>query len=71
MMNETLKPSKSRKDYGYVLDPHGAVAFVALEKYLAETEGKANPAHFLETSASCENFQILTPNMKKSNRENQ
>jgi zinc transporter ZupT len=45
---ETLKTIKRvEKDYGYVLDPHGAVAFVALEKYLAENGGKG---FFLETA---------------------
>ena len=45
---ETLKTiERVEKDYGYVLDPHGAVAFVALEKYLAENGGKG---FFLETA---------------------
>ncbi len=36
------------KDYNYTLDPHGAVAFAALEKYLIEK--KTDTGFFLETA---------------------
>src|SRR5688500_1464897 len=34
--------------YGYVLDPHGAVAFYALQQYLEKNPG--NSGYFLETA---------------------
>jgi threonine synthase len=36
------------KDYGYILDPHGAVGFKALEAYLAQHPGQKGI--FLETA---------------------
>lgn len=46
---ETLETiARVEKDYDYTLDPHGAVAFASLEKYLAENPEKKG--FFLETA---------------------
>ena len=42
---ETIK--RVEEELGYTLDPHGAVAYLALEKYIAENGGKG---FFLETA---------------------
>ena len=48
MTKKRLKPSKRvEKDYGYVLDPHGAVAFVALENIWQKNRMEG---FFLETA---------------------
>ncbi len=48
--SETI--SRVYKNYNYTLDPHGAVAYASLEKYLNEVDGQAtnNRGLFLETA---------------------
>jgi len=48
--SETI--SRVHKNYNYTLDPHGAVAYASLEKYLNEVVGQAtnNSGLFLETA---------------------
>ena len=48
--SETI--SRVYKNYNYTLDPHGAVAYASLEKYLNEVVGQAtnNSGLFLETA---------------------
>ena len=58
------------RDYGYVLDPHGAVGYAALERYRAENPHKrfvgafletAHPAKFQDTVQSILNISVDIP----------
>jgi threonine synthase len=61
-------------DTGYIMDPHGAVAYMGLKKYVAQTEGRfdgvfletAHPAKFPETMERIiEGYDILPPQLQK------
>lgn len=54
---ETIK--RIFKEKNYVLDPHGAVGFLALEKYLDEHPGKKG--FFLETAHPSKFYDVIEP----------
>lgn len=63
---QTIK--KVHEKYGYILDPHSAVAFASLEKYLNENPGKkgfilgtAHPVKFPEAVEKAANIKIGIP----------
>ncbi len=45
--------------YNYLLDPHGAVGYIALQRYLAS--GTANAGYFLETAHPVKFFDAIEP----------
>lgn len=67
--DETLKTiSKVYKNYGYTLEPHSAVAFASLEKYLEENPdkrgfilGTAHPVKFPDAVEKATNIKIEVP----------
>lgn len=48
-----------KRQHGYLADPHGAVAFTALEKYLADHGG--DRAIFLETAHPIKFYDVVEP----------
>ncbi len=71
---ETLNAIKQvHQKYNYVFDPHGAVGFLALQKYLKENPGDynsiiletAHPAKFLETVEKAIDSKIEIPERLK------
>lgn len=57
---ETVQTLKDvYKKYGYILDPHGAVAFNASEKYLSENKNEKCPIIFLETAHPAKFGEII------------
>lgn len=51
------------KEKNYVLDPHGAVGFLAIEKYL--NEHPAKKGYFLETAHPSKFYDVIEPVIKK------
>jgi threonine synthase len=51
------------KEKNYVLDPHGAVGFLAIEKYLNEHQAKKG--YFLETAHPSKFYDVIEPVIQK------
>jgi threonine synthase len=61
---ETKKTIKRvHKDYKYLADPHGAVAYLALEKYLSEHKG--SKGFFLETAHPVKFYDVVESVIKE------
>ena len=58
---ETIVEVKDK--YGYLLDPHGAVAYTALQKYLSAD--KNSPGIFLETAHPVKFYDVVEPLLKE------
>lgn len=59
---ETIK--RVYDDYKYLADPHGAVAYLALEKY--QSEHKGAKGFFLETAHPVKFYDVVEPVIKES-----
>lgn len=53
------------KNYNYIADPHGAVAYLGLKEYFKKHQGKNDIGIFLETAHPAKFLDIVEPILKK------